>query len=148
MRWALLIAAIISCSYTGYLLIPQDAEHEITVQDSRNTPAVIEEDISQTIQEVTALWKEEKQVEATHKIELLYKRELKDMFALLYDQNGLTVMAAEHQVGWVLHRLKYKKSSSFKREKGYLQKLHLSLDRCVQLLPEPQVASSESTNAL
>ena len=93
------------------------------------------------IQDVQELWEKKTQEDkrrAQKKLHQFYEKEAYHAFALLQQQHPQEVLAAEHQLGWVIYRLDHHTSRSFRREAGYLEKLSTLLHRCAELLPKEQ----------
>ena len=101
------------------------------------------------IKDVHELWEKKTQEDmrlAQKKVHQFYEKEAQYAFSLLHQQYPQEVLAAEHQLGWVILRLDRHTSRSFRREAGYLEKLSKHLRRCAELLPkealEPPVEST------
>jgi hypothetical protein len=96
--------------------------------------------IDTLIVEVQELWEKRGNADRRQAKKLLfqfYEQEGNYIFARLREENPKEVLAAEHQLGWVIHRLDRYTSRSFRREAGYLEKLSVKLRTCSDLLPEP-----------
>lgn len=143
MRWFLFILTVFSCGVTIHLMMdnPQIEESVAVYQPSL---AEVEQRNKEVMREIEELWKKDQRVDATKKLQSYYLSDLAPLFSQLYADHPMEVMQAEHQVGWVLHRLTRNKSNSFRYETSYLQKLEVRLDVCFALLPkeEPQEESA------
>ena len=129
-----------ACSYFS-----KDVPEEIIALDVP-TSVDFSEDVDHMIHSVRVLWenKTTKDKREAQKILLrFYEEKAQHVFAFLHTEHGNDILAAEHQLGWVIHRLERHTSRSFRREAGYLEKLSRHLKTCSSLLPV-EVASEET----
>ena len=97
--------------------------------------ALLLEEVERAEKDILILWLENQKRPAQHRLIALHQT-LKPTFEYLYDEYHTEVIATEHQIGWVLHRLRYAPSKSQKREQAYLKKLSQHIKDCISLLPE------------
>ena len=144
MRWFLFVLTVLSCGITIYLMMDKpQIEEKIVVYKPSN--AELEQRRKNALHEIEALWENDQKVDAYKKLQSYYLSDLAPLFSQLYTDHPMEVMQAEHQVGWVLHRLTRNKSNSFRYETSYLQKLEVRLDVCFELLPEPPAQQDSNT---
>ena len=112
---------------------------------------IVEEDFTQEVdvlmEEVRTLWEKREKADkraAQRKLHQFYEDRAIHVFASLHNEHSMIVLEAEHQLGWVIHRLGRHTSHSFRREAGYLEKLSKKLHACAVLLPDaPKEEPSE-----
>ncbi len=104
---------------------------------------IVEEDFTKEIDtllaEVRVLWEKRERADvraAQQKLHQFYEDRAMHVFSSLHGAHPITVLEAEQQLGWVIHRLGRHTSHSFRREAGYLEKLSNKLHACAALLPE------------
>ena len=98
------------------------------------------------IHSVRVLWEKKttKDKREAQKILLrFYEEKAQHVFSFLHTEQGHDILAAEHQLGWVIHRLERHTSRDFRREGAYLEKLSRHLKTCGSYLPT-ESASEES----
>jgi len=120
------------CSY-----FPQDVHEEVVTQEMP-TSADFSQNVDHIIERVGVLWKNKKNKDKREAQKILmnfYEEKAQHVFAFLHSDHANDILAAEHQLGWVIHRLDRHTSRSFNREAGYLEKLSRHLKVCGSFLP-------------
>ncbi|MEC7987846.1 MAG: hypothetical protein VX278_21950 [Myxococcota bacterium] len=110
--------------------------------------------------EILELWLENQRRNAQHRLIALHQTLMPTLEFLRHEHHSQALMA-EHQIGWVLHRLRYAPSKSQKREHAYVETLSEHLRDCISLLPpeptldvpveesfEPQVSEMSTSNTV
>lgn len=103
------------------------------------------EEVDALLLDVRVLWEKRGPADrrsAQKKLQDFYDRRAIHVFSTLHHEHSMDVLAAEQQLGWVIHRLGRHTSRSFHREAGYLEKLSKKLHGCAALIPEPPVSES------
>jgi hypothetical protein len=126
---------LFSCSFFSSRDISSHQVPEVVIN-----PVEFTQSIDTLLSDVQVLWEKRgssDRRQAQQQIYDFYEREANHIFTQLRDAHPQDVLAAEHQLGWVIHRLGRYTSRSFRREAGYLEKLSVKLKACSDLLPEP-----------
>ena len=96
-------------------------------------------EVKQAEKEILNFWLENQRRHAQSRLVALHQT-LEPTFEHLRTTHHMEALAGEHQIGWVLHRLRYAPSKSQKREQAYLKNMSEHLQNCISLLPpEPLV---------
>jgi hypothetical protein len=106
------------------------------------------EELEGLLVDVRVLWEKRERADrraAQKKLQDFYERRAIYVFSRLHDDHPMEVLAAEQQLGWVIHRLGRHTSRSFRREAGYLEKLSKKMSACAVLIPEPTVLETETS---
>ncbi len=136
-----IVLLLISCSATWIFYDPLQYLAEPVEPVGFDHAAFLDE-IDRAEAELLQLWLDNQRRPAQSRLVVLHET-LKPVFEHLYDDHHHAVIAAEHQIGWVLHRLRYAPSKSKKREQAYLKNLSQHLKDCIELLPERTIAPEE-----
>ena len=120
------------CSY-----LSQDVHEEVIAQEVPTT-ANFSQSVDHVIERVRVLWENKKTKDKREAQKILmrfYEEKAQHVFAFLHSEHAHDIVAAEHQLGWVIHRLDRHTSRSFNKEAGYLEKLSRKLKVCGSFLP-------------